>query len=371
MPDLRFAPPPPRKPVSDPRLVRFNHFDSRLRPTGELWLDRGECIDPELTKLVMSLLDDMPSHAVFAYPTPGPFYRKLAAHLGLSADCLLLTQGSDGAIKSVFETYIEPGDRVLLTQPTYQMYGVYGDAFGAEMHFVSYRMENGLPAMTADEMIVAIGKVKPKLVGLPFPDNPIGFGFSPDELRAIIEAAGEAGALMLVDEAYYPFHPHTALALIDEYGHLIVARTFSKAWGMAGIRLGFAAAQPEITTMLHKTRPMIEADGMALELAGRMLDHEDAVSASIERLVDGRKMFAAAMADLGYGVIDTPCNFVHVNFGEDRGAVESALAGVARYRVFPDSLLGDYLRFTTTTRDLFKPVIDRIAAVANKQGAAE
>ncbi|NQV82515.1 MAG: aminotransferase class I/II-fold pyridoxal phosphate-dependent enzyme [Rhodospirillales bacterium] len=370
MPDLRFTPPAPRGPLAGSDRVRFNHFDSQFRPIGELWLDRGECIDPELTGLVMSLLADIPSHAVFAYPSPGPFYRKLAAHLKLNADRLLLTQGSDGAIRSVFETYIEPGDKVLLTQPTYQMYGVYGAAFGADMHFVSYRIENGLPALSAEEMITEIRTIGPKLVGLPFPDNPIGFGFSLEELRAIIEAAGEVGALMLVDEAYYPFHPHTALPLIEEYGHLIVARTFSKAWGMAGIRLGFAAAPPEITTMLHKSRPMIEADGMALDLAGRMLDHEDAVNASIERLVDGRKMFAAAMADLGYGVIDTPCNFVHVDFGEDRAAIETALVGIARYRVFPDPLLGDYLRFTTTTRDLFKPVIDCIAA-ATKQGATD
>ena len=364
MPTPRFEPPPPRAAVADPDLIRPDHFAGELRPPEVLWLDRGECIDPELTGLAHSLLADLPDHAVFAYPVPGPLYRKLAAHLGLEPDRLLLTRGSDGAIKTVFETYIEPGDPVLAPRPTYQMYGVYARVFGARLTFVDYRMEDGRPHLTGGEIVAAIGDRRPKLVCLPNPDNPVGFAFSPDEMRAVVEAAGEAGALILVDEAYFPFHPHTVLPWIEEYGHLVVARSFSKAWGLAGLRLGFTAAQPAVTAMLHKVRTMVEADGVSMALAARWLDHEDAVNASVERLKAGRAYFARAMRSLGFHAIDTPCNFIQVDFGDKRAAVEEALAGVARYRVFRDSILAPFLRFTTTTPELFQPVIDCIGRAA-------
>ena len=359
----KYSPPQARTEIASSDLWRPLQYDDQLRDLDTLWLGRGECIDPELNALVESLLKDIPSHALFAYPTPGPLYRKLATHLGLPTDHLLLTRGSDGAIKAVFEAYIERGDRVVVTQPTYQMYGVYGQMFGAEMHGVPYHLKNGRPHLNVSDLIEAITKVRPKLVGLPNPDNPTGFAFSPTDMRAVVEAAGEAGALMMVDEAYYPFLDQTAIDWVSEYGHLIVARTFSKAWGMAGVRLGYAVSQPGITAMLNKVRTMVEADGLSMVLAERMLDHGDEVKASLTRLKEGRAFFAAEMQAMGFAAIETPCNFVHVDFGDKRLAVEAALEGVASYRVFPVAPLENFLRFTITTSKQFGRVIDAIRAV--------
>ena len=360
MTEPRFTPPPPRRSLTNPDLWRPSSHGETARPLDMLWLDRGECIDPELTGLAAGLLSEIPPETVFGYPIPGPLYRKLAKHLGLEPENLLLTRGSDGAIKTVFEAYIEPGDTIVISKPSYQMYGVYAQIFDARIHPVPYSPVDGRPVITAARMVEAIGEAKPKMVGLPNPDNPTGFAFDDGEMRAIIEAAGKVGALMLVDEAYYPFLEQTCINWIGEYGHLVVARTFSKAWGMAGIRLGYTAASPEITTMLNKVRTMIEADGPAMALAEKMLDHQDAVDASLARLREGRALFASEMNALGYHAIETPCNFIHVDFGADRQKVEQALAGVATYRVFPMPPLENFIRFTTTTSDLFRPVIEAI-----------
>ena len=356
----RYSPPPAKAEIASADLWRPQQYDDQLRDPETLWLGRGECIDPELNVLLESLLGQVPRHALFAYPTPGPLYRKLASHLSVPAERLLLTRGSDGAIKAVFEAYIERGDRVVLTKPTYQMYGVYAQMFGAQVHGVAYSTRNMRPHLDASELVETIAMVKPKLVGLPNPDNPTGFAFSSNDMRAIVEAAGEAGALMMVDEAYYPFLDQTTIDWVDEYDHLIVARTFSKAWGMAGLRLGFTVAQPDITAMLNKVRTMVEADGLSIALAGLMLDHEAEVNVSLERLKQGRAFFAAEMQAMGFFTIETPCNFVHVDFGGKRKAVEAALKGVASYRVFPVPPLENFLRFTTTTIEQFGRVIDAI-----------
>jgi len=362
--DGLFTAPLPRDALGDPGLVRPDHYGAKPRPVALLALDRGECVDPELTALAHRLLRELPSELVWCYPTSGPLYRKLAAHLGIEPDRLLLTRGSDGAIKTVFEAYVAPGDTVVLPDPTYQMYDVYLRLFGARPALVPYALTGQGPHLEADDLIAAIGLERPKLVCLPNPDNPTGFVFEAPALRAIVEAAGEAGALILVDEAYYPFHPVTAMPWIDEFDHLVIARTFSKAWGLAGMRIGYAAACPAVAEVLHKTRPMIEADGIAMALVERMLDHRDAVEASLARLKDGRAFFASEMKKLGFRAVETAGNFVLVDFGDRRAAVEAALAPVARYRLFSETCLKDFLRFTTTTRELFAPVIAAIRGVA-------
>lgn len=361
---MKYTAPAPRPQIADPALWRPHSHTSELRSPSILWLDRGECIDPEMMALVRQLSTGLPDHAYFAYPTPGPLYRKLAKHLNIAPEFLLLTRGSDGAIKTVFESYIAPGDIVLATRPTYQMYGVYAQISGARMTFVDYEIRDGKPHMAGADLVTAIRSERPKLVGLPFPDNPVGFALPRDELKAVIETAGEVGALVLVDEAYHPFHDASAFDWVRDYGHLIIARTFSKAWGMAGIRLGYTVAQPEVTDNLNKVRTMVEADGVALAMAERMLDHEQEMLASVARLREGRTWFAEQMSALGFGAIDTPCNFVHVDFGDKRAAMEEALKDVACYRVFPDALLKPYMRFTTTTKELFQPVVDTARRIA-------
>lgn len=364
----RFNAPPVRASLANPELYRPNQYDSWPRQTNILGLDRGECIDPELTGIALNILRNLPAESVYCYPVPGPLYRRLARHLNVTEDRLLLTRGSDGAIKTVFETFIDPGDTVLFPDPTYQMYSVYAQIFGARTELVPYAMTAAGPVIEADALARRIVEYKPKLVGLPNPDNPTGFAFSADQMRQIIEAAGEADALILVDEAYYPFHDVTVLPWIEKYGHLIVARTFSKAWGLAGLRLGYTAATPKLTVALHKTRNMVEADGVSMALAERLLDHETDVRDSIERLKAGRAYFADQMNALGFHAIETAGNFIHVDFKELRSDVEQALSNVARYRVFADTCLRDYLRFTTTTIDLFSSVIDTIRTVVETAG---
>lgn len=359
---IRFAPPPPRPAVADPALKRPAPFNDDPRAAGVLGLDRNECVDPELNALVAGIVAGLPERTAALYPTPGPLYRRLAAELGVAADRLLLTLGSDGAIATVFQAYVEPGDAVVLTRPTYGMYDVYAAIAGARVHHVDYRLEEGVAVLGADEIAAAVRRVRPKLVGLANPASPTGGAFAPAEMRMLIEAAGEAGALILVDEAYFPFHAGTVLPWIEEHGHLAVARTFSKAYGMAGLRLGYLAAAPAVSGFLHKVRPPFEGDGVAIQVALRLLDEGAAVAASIARMKRGRAYFAREMKALDVHVAEAACNFVHVDFGDAREKVAAALAPVCRYRIYPGSILEGQFRFTATTEENFRPVVAAIRA---------
>ena len=184
-------------------------------------------------------------------------------------------------------------------------------------------------------------------------------------MRAIIEAAGDAGAIMLVDEAYYPFHDETVLPWVAEYDHLVVTRSTGKAWGLAGFRIGYAAASADVATMLHKVRAMYETNTVAVAVFEAMLDHEQDMLASVQRLEDGKALFLEAMRERGFRTLNGKGNFLHVAFGVSAPEVHETLSDMVYYRKdFTEPCLQGFSRFSTTTPELFQPVIDRIRSAA-------
>lgn len=359
----KFTCPTARPAVASPDLTRPDWTKAEARDPSVLWLDKNENTDPELARLVAGVVADLPTDMQFTYPDTGPAYTKLAAWLGggLGPENLLFGAGSDGLIRAVFEAFVSPGDTVLHTAPTFAMYFVYSKIFGAREVTVPYEASETGPRLGVDTLVAAIHENAPRVVCLPNPDSPTGSVFDPDQMRAIIEAAGEVGAVMLIDEAYHPFHRETCLPWVLEYPHLFVTRSTGKAWGLAGFRIGYGAASADLARTLHKVKGMYEIGAFSLALFARMLDHADAMEASVRRLEAGKEHFLRAMDDLGLHRLDGAGNFLHVAFGPHAEKVHAALAGLVYYRRdFHEPCLRGFSRFSATTPERFSPVIDRI-----------
>jgi len=356
--------PTPRTPVASPALTRPDWTSGTPRDPAKLWLDKNENTDPALSAVVTDVMRGLPPEAYFTYPESAALYAKLAANLGVTPGNLLLAAGSDGVIRAVFETFVGEGDKVLITKPTFAMYPVYSKMYGADLYELDYAPSENGPVLDPQAVIEAIRRIAPKLVCIPNPDSPTGTVFEPEAFRAILAAAGEVGAAMLVDEAYYPFYDQTVVPWIAEMPHLIVARSTGKAWGCAGLRLGYAVALPEVAVLLHKVRPMYECNTVAVFAFERMLDHQDAMLASVRRLLDGKELFLSAMEGLGLRTLRGYGNFMHVAFGEKAAAVHAALEPMVLYRKdFAEPCLKGFSRFSSTTPEIFAPVIERITAV--------
>src|SRR4029077_19118708 len=117
------------------------------------------------------------------------------------------------------------------------------------------------------------------------------------------------GTVFLIDEAYHPFYEWSAVSWTTTSRNLIVARTFAKAWGAAGLRIGYAVAHPETIALLHKMRPMYEVSTLAVEFMSRMLERPEDMAASVARIIDGKKFFVEKMRALGFRVLPTEGNF--------------------------------------------------------------
>lgn len=351
-------------PALTRHIIRPSRKISEKRADTLLWLDKNENCDPEYTQLIYHALHDFPNKALYTYPDCSQLYQKLSLHLKVDINELFIASGSDGVIRNVYETFVAPGDTVLYTEPTFAMYAIYAQMFGAHSHLIHYQASASGPTLSADKLIHAIYASRPKLIGLPNPNSPTGTVFEPDVLITIIEAAENVGAIILIDEAYYPFYPSTMLPSIKDYRHLMIARTFSKAFGAAGIRIGYGVAHQDLIAECQKMRPMYEAGALSILLAERLLDFEQEMLASVKRLNAGKAYFLEEMQQLGLRTHDCEGNFLHVAFGDDADAVFEALKNIALFRATftHPSLLG-FSRFTATTRELFKPLVDIIRPI--------
>lgn len=359
--------PTPRIGVSDAALTRPDWTTQSPRPEGALWLDRNENLDPVLAKITAGILTGLKPSALYTYPDLSGLYVKLAEVMGVKAEQLVLAAGSDGAIRTVYEAYISPGDIVIHSEPTFAMYSVYACMYAADARPFKYQPGPNGPVLEVEQLIAQIAELKPRMVALPNPDSPTGTVVEQEALRRIVEAAGDAGAVMLVDEAYYPFYPHSVADWVETNRHLVVTRTFGKAWGLAGTRVGFAVAHPEMAEILHKVRPMYEIGALSANLVELALDCADDVQASVERILDGKRWFAAEMEAMGYPVLAGHGNFIHVHFGTYGEAIHRALDGRVLYRRdFPNTALAGYSRFTAGPKEVLEPVVEWINSAVIK-----
>jgi histidinol-phosphate aminotransferase len=357
----------PRQAVLNAALSRPDWLSAEPRNPELLWLDKNENSDPAMARLVAEVVSEVvTNHAdrvVNTYPDSRALYEKLARFVGVTPHHLLLAAGSDGVIRSVFEACVGEGDIVVHTSPTFAMYPVYCLIYGARAIPLDYQSTRAGPVLQADDILQVIDRIRPKLVCLPNPDSPTGTVLSPSQIEAIIALGSQVGAWILIDEAYHPFYDETVAQFVNRFPNLIVARTFSKAWAMAGLRIGYAVASPMTATYLHKVRPMYEVNTLAVAVTERMLDHRDAMQASVLRLNAGRDGFVRAMQSLGFATLACQGNFCHVAFGAAEPSVFAALRQHVLYRRNGGGCLDGYSRFSAATPDVFTPIIGRIREV--------
>jgi len=261
---------------------------------------------------VLAALRAMTAEQVAKYPEREPAERLVAQHLGLDAAQVLLTNGVDEALHLIAETYLEPEDEVLICVPTFAMYELYARATGARVVAIPAAEDFRYPV---DAMIAAINPTT-KLIVIANPNNPTGATVTHDDLIRIAKAA--PAAALVVDEAYHEFYGQTILGELPRLPNLIVARTFSKAFGMAGLRVGVIATAAEQAAMIRKVSSPYNVNAAAIAALPVALADTDYVRGYVSQVRDGRERLQALFAELGIQYWPSNANFVLAHFGDAR-----------------------------------------------------
>lgn len=276
-----------------------------------LRLDKNENLilsDEGLIKQIKSRID---SDFISTYPEVHTLYQKISQWLDINKEQIYISSGSDGAIKSVFEVFVNEGDSVIIPHPTYAMYYVYSEMFGAHLNTIPYDTDLNLQSSKIIEAITD----KTKLICIANPNSPTGTIIEQSELLEIIDYAGKKDVLVLLDEAYYLYYIPTLIKYVSSFPNLIVTRSFSKAYGLASARLGYAISNPYIISCLKKVRPMYEVSSYSVLLGNLIIENETIIMEYMKRFNEGKEYLFGELKLIGLKFFNSHANFVLIDVG--------------------------------------------------------
>ena len=268
---------------------------------------------------VIERLRQTTAEGLTKYPEREGVERITAAHFGLDADQVLLTNGVDEAIHLLCAAFLEEDDEAMISTPTFFMYEV-----SARM------MSERLVRVQADETLafpferfMAAITPRTKLIMVSSPNNPTGAIVSRDQVLALCAAAPQAA--VMVDEAYYHFHGETVLGDIGKVPNLLLARTFSKAYGLASLRIGMLAGAAELMKYVRKVSSPYNVNGPALDCLPVALADDAYVQWYAREVNTGRARMIEGLRAMGVEYFPSHANFVLMKIGPKHAALVKAM----------------------------------------------
>ena len=258
---------------------------------------------------VREVLGRISAGALTRYPERQPVEAIVAEHLGVAPAQIALTNGVDEAIHVLFETFLGEGDELLFPVPTYTMYEVYASATDARIVPVQAAADLEFPF---DRLLAAITP-QTRLIAIASPNSPAGSVASRSQILAIARRAPHA--VVLVDEAYYHFHGETVIDLIGLLPNLFVARTFSKAYGLAGLRLGLLAGPADLLRWVRRVLSPYSVNSIALACLPPALEDREYLDGYVGEVLAARAEFESALDAASVPRWPSRANFVLVKVG--------------------------------------------------------
>ena len=258
---------------------------------------------------VREVLAGISAGALTRYPEREPVEAIVAHHLGLESAQVALTNGVDEAIHVLFEAFLEAGDELLLPVPTYTMYEVYASATDARVVAVQAAEDLQFPF---ERLLEAIAP-KTKIIAIASPNSPSGTVATRAQLLELAQRAPHA--VLLVDEAYFHFHGETVIDQVGKVPNLIVARTFSKAYGLAGLRLGLLAGPVELMRWVRRVLSPYSVNSLALACLPPALEDTGYLDWYVGEVLAARAEFEAALDELKVRRWPSRANFILVDIG--------------------------------------------------------
>ena len=305
------------------------------------------------------------SEEVYLYPDGGCYVLRslLSSELGVGPDSLIFGAGSDEVIRFIAETFVNPGDEVVYGSVSFSQYEfvtriVGGTCVPAPMEGLDYDI---------DAIISAVNE-KTRAIFLANPNNPTGGMVTKDQVDRIISAIPE-DVLLILDEAYYEYvdndgYPDSVADYVKAGRNVIVLRTFSKIHALAGLRIGYGVARPEIISLLNKVKPPFNVTSVAQAAAAAALTDREHVAESVRVNKEGREYLYQEFDKMGLDYVRSEANFVLVDVGKSSKSVFSDLLkrGII---VRTGDIFGidTHIRVTVGTREQNKRFIRALAAV--------
>jgi len=311
---------------------------------------------------VIDALKKVTCDDISIYPEYENFLNKLGNYLEIETDKILITNGADDAIRIVMDTYLDKNDEVIIPIPTFYLFEKHGEVVGVKKTLVPLNPDLSFPINDILEKI----NERTKMVVVVTPNNPTGTVVSREDILKVLNKA--KNAIVLIDEAYFHFSHVSCKDLVDDYPNLIIVQTFSKGFGLAGVRLGYIISNNEILENLKKVTLPYHVNGLSIVAGTAALDDLDFVNHYVNLVKNNRQYFSEELGKIGIQTYPSQANFVIANFGENCDMIYNSLneKGILVNNVSGKPLLKGCLRIAIGTKSQMETLVNEIRDITKE-----
>ena len=288
---------------------------------GQIRLDKNERADSHFSFFLNKLKKNISSDLISAYPEFDKIYNKLSKKLNVSSSNIVFTAGSDQAIKNTFELFYKKNKKVITINPTFAMVDIYCKIFKTKQIKIGYDKKLQLKLT---DIYRSIDK-NTCLIVLANPNSPTGTLIKKSDLIKIINKAKKYNIKVLLDEAYYEFSKYNFLSKIKKFENLIIIRTFSKMFGLAGLRLGYVVSNKNIIKKYFAIKPMYEINSVAVKALELMIDNSKIIKLYLKQMREGEEYAKIFCKNNNFKFIKCYANFFHICFNYDPKKIQNYL----------------------------------------------
>jgi len=303
-----------RLPVRKAILERRTYEAPAEGRWGKIRLDFNENTTG-CSKAVLAALRRLSGKELAMYPEYQPSEKIFARYFGVKPEEIVLTNGGDDALRVFFDTFVEPRSHILICEPTFPMYRYYAEIAGARVEQLQYSREMEFPLAA---VLKALRK-RPRVFFLANPNNPTGTLVDKSTIEKILKATPRTAVVL--DEAYADFSGVTCVRWIRRHPNLFIAKTFSKAAGLAGLRLGAVIAQRESLAFVRRSLPPFPVNVAALAAGVAAVREQRTIQRYIRDTKRLREWFSGELKRRKVRVFPSAGNFLLADFGGDRPAL--------------------------------------------------
>ncbi len=356
------------KLIDNSKIIKKNIFrirDGKQSRMSFIRLDKNERSNSHEKKFLLKLKKNINTDLISAYPEFYKIYNLLSKKYKINKKNFVFTAGSDQALKNTFELFYKKNKRVITIHPTFAMVDIYCKIFQAKQIKITYDKNLKL---NFENLYKSINR-KISLVIIANPNSPTGTILEKNLIEKIIIKANKFNVKVLIDEAYFEFSSYNCLNLIKKYKNLILIRTFSKMFGIAGLRCGYVVSNKEIIKEYFAIKPMYEINSIAVKAIELLLENNKILKQYLKEMREGESYAKMFCKKNNYKFIKCNANFFHISFDFDPKKIQNYLLknktlikggpGVFSYE--------NYLRISFANKNTIVKLLNKIKKYLDKQ----
>ena len=281
-------------------------------------MDRNERVDEFPQNVINNCVKNIQSKDMRLYPNNFFLYKKISSWLGLKKENIIITDGAEGALMRFFSVFANSRDRVVYLDPSYGMYKLYCDIFKLQKYPFKININRNFNYF--DQLIKYVKKIRPKILLIANPNQPIETMLDTNQIKALCKITNKINSFLVIDEAYYHFNNISAQKFIKKFNNLIVIRTFSKAFGLAGLRIGYCLSNNKVIDCMKTIKPVYEINSINIKILSFFLDNIQIMKKYVQQINKSKKYIYKFFKNSHIEIFGKYSNSVLIKFKNTREA---------------------------------------------------